>query len=160
MLHAQRAVPALAQHRRSAAHDFVPARVRPGRERALASPLEPGHDAIVFEFDVKVNPSACIDRDPAARVLIVTGVGNVFCPGGIRRMAAQGKLMEPREATLHEELYPHEAGLGIAAGCDVRLAVRGAKLGWVFTRRGIVPDDGSIYLMPSASSARSSSLPN
>jgi enoyl-CoA hydratase len=117
-----------------------------------------------------------IDQDPAARVLIVTGVGNVFCSGGnVRSMAAQGKLMEPPEPTLREELYPHEAdiravvarlrrlskpaiaavnghaigsGLGIAAGCDVRLVVRGAKLGWVFTRRGIVPDDGSIYLMP------------
>ncbi|MGQ0652985.1 MAG: tripartite tricarboxylate transporter substrate-binding protein [Betaproteobacteria bacterium] len=40
------------------------------------------------------------------------------------------------------------SGLGIAAGCDVRICAKGAKLGWVFTRRGIVPDDASLYLMP------------
>ena len=117
-----------------------------------------------------------IERDPAARVLILTGSGSIFCSGGnIRSMAAQGKSMEPPVPSVREELYPHEAdiravviglrrmakpsiaainghavgsGLGIAAGCDLRLCVRGAKLGWVFTRRGIVPDDGSMYLMP------------
>jgi enoyl-CoA hydratase/carnithine racemase len=117
-----------------------------------------------------------IEHDPAARVLIVTGAGNVFCSGGnIRSMTAAGRLAEPPEPTLREELYPHQAdiravvvglrrlskptiaavnghaigsGLGIAAGCDIRFVVRGAKLGWVFTRRGIVPDDGSLYLMP------------
>jgi enoyl-CoA hydratase/carnithine racemase len=117
-----------------------------------------------------------IDRDPAARVLILTGSGTIFCSGGnIRRMTSQGKSMEPPEPTVREELMPHGAdiravvvglrrlgkpaiaainghavgsGLGIAAGCDVRICARGAKLGWVFTRRGIVPDDASLYLMP------------
>jgi enoyl-CoA hydratase len=117
-----------------------------------------------------------IERDPAARVLILTGSGTIFCSGGnIRSMASQGRSMEPAEPTVRDELYPHEAdiravvvglrrlakpsiaainghaigsGLGIAAGCDMRICVKGAKLGWVFTRRGIVPDDGSLYLMP------------
>jgi enoyl-CoA hydratase/carnithine racemase len=116
-----------------------------------------------------------IERDPAARVLILTGSGTIFCSGGnIRSMASRGRSMEPDEPTVREELYPHEAdiravvvglrrlakpsiaainghavgsGLGIAAGCDLRICVKDAKLGWVFTRRGIVPDDGSIYLM-------------
>lgn len=117
-----------------------------------------------------------IERDPAARVLILTGSGPIFCSGGnIRSMASQGRSMEPPEPTVREELFPHEAdiravvvglrrlakpsiaainghaigsGLGIAAGCDMRIVAKGAKLGWVFTRRGIVPDDGSLYLMP------------
>ncbi len=123
-----------------------------------------------------VREIARVDADPKARVLIVTGSGTIFCSGGnIRRMTAQGKSMEPPEPTVREELMPHMAdiravvvalrrlgkpviaainghavgsGLGIAAGCDVRICARGAKLGWVFTRRGIVPDDASLYLMP------------
>ena len=117
-----------------------------------------------------------IEADPAARVLILTGREHIFCSGGnIRQMTSQGKSLEPPAPTVRQELYPHEAdirgvvvalrrlakpaiaainghaigsGLGIAAGCDMRIAARGAKLGWVFTRRGIVPDDASLYLMP------------
>jgi enoyl-CoA hydratase/carnithine racemase len=117
-----------------------------------------------------------IEEDPAARVLILTGKGHIFCSGGnIRQMTSSGKSLEPPTPTVREQLYPHEAdiravvvslrrlakpaiaainghaigsGLGLAAGCDVRIAARGAKLGWVFTRRGIIPDDASLYLMP------------
>jgi enoyl-CoA hydratase/carnithine racemase len=117
-----------------------------------------------------------IDDDSTARVLILTGQQHIFCSGGnIRQMTSQGKSLEPPSPSVRDELYPHEAdiravvialrrlakpaiaainghavgsGLGLAAGCDVRIAVRGAKLGWVFTRRGIVPDDASLYLMP------------
>ena len=39
------------------------------------------------------------------------------------------------------------SGVGLAAGCDVRLAAREARFGWVFTRRGILPDDGSLKLV-------------
>lgn len=117
-----------------------------------------------------------IDRDPAARVAIVTGQGRIFCSGGnIRKMTSEGRSLEPPAPSVREQLYPHEAdiravvvglrrmskpaiaavngpavgsGLGIAAGCDVRIAARGARFGWVFTRRGIVPDDASLALMP------------
>ena len=117
-----------------------------------------------------------IEQDPAARVLILTGEGRIFCSGGnIRQMTAQGKSFEPATLSLREELYPHQAdirkvvlglrvlskptiaavngtavgsGLGLAAGCDVRIASTDARFGWVFIRRGIVPDDGSLALMP------------
>lgn len=117
-----------------------------------------------------------VDADPQARVLIVTGAGRIFCSGGnIKRMTAEGKSLEPPSPTLREELHPHQAdirrvvvglrrlskpaiaavngpaigsGLGITAGCDVRIASREARFGWVFVRRGIVPDDGSLALMP------------
>ncbi len=117
-----------------------------------------------------------IDKDPKARVLILTGSGRIFCSGGnIKRMTSQGKSLEPPEPTLREELYPQEAdirrvvtglrrfskpaiaavngaaigsGLGIAAGCDIRVASSASRFGWVFVRRGIVPDDASLALMP------------
>lgn len=117
-----------------------------------------------------------IEKDPKARVMIVTGAGRIFCSGGnIKRMTAQGKSLEPPDPTLREELYPQEAdirrvvtglrrmskpaiaavngpaigsGIGIAAGCDVRIASSASRFGWVFVRRGIVPDDASLALMP------------
>lgn len=117
-----------------------------------------------------------IDRDPKARVLIITGSGRIFCSGGnIKRMTAQGQSLEPPDLTLREELYPQEAdirrvvtglrrmskpaiaavngpaigsGIGIAAGCDIRIASSASRFGWVFVRRGIVPDDASLALMP------------
>ena len=119
---------------------------------------------------------ARVEADDKARVLVVTGSGRIFCSGGnIRRMTAQGKSLEPPEPTLREQMYPHEAdircvvtslrrmskpaiaavngpaigsGIGIAAGCDIRIAAATARFGWVFTRRGIVPDDASLPLMP------------
>lgn len=117
-----------------------------------------------------------IEGDPKARVLIITGSGRIFCSGGnIKRMTAQGQSLEPPNPTLREELYPHEAdirgvvtrlrrmskpaiaavngpavgsGIGIAAGCDIRIASSNSRFGWVFVRRGIVPDDASLALMP------------
>jgi len=124
---------------------------------------------LVAEFDR-------IDADPLARVLILTGSGRIFCSGGnIKRMTAQGKSLEPPDPTLREELHPYEAdirrvvvglrrlskpaiaavngpaigsGLGIASGCDMRIASSTSRFGWVFVRRGIVPDDASLGLMP------------
>jgi len=117
-----------------------------------------------------------VEDDSSARVLIITGEGPIFCSGGnIRQMTSQGKSLQPPDPTLREELRPHESdirrvvvglrtlskptiaavngpavgsGLGIAAGCDLRIAARGARFGWVFVRRGIVPDDASLALMP------------
>lgn len=117
-----------------------------------------------------------IEKDASARVMIITGSGRIFCSGGnIKRMTSQGMSLEPPNPSLREELYPNEAdiravvtglrrmskpaiaavngpavgsGIGIAAGCDVRIASSASRFGWVFVRRGIVPDDASLALMP------------
>lgn len=39
-------------------------------------------------------------------------------------------------------------GMGLAAACDIRIASEKAKFTSVFVRRGLVPDEGSIYLLP------------
>ncbi len=123
-----------------------------------------------------VSEFARIESDSNARALILTGSGTIFCSGGnIKRMTAEGKSLEPPNPSLREELFPHEAdirkvvidlrrlskpaiaavngpaigsGIGIAAGCDIRIASTQSRFGWVFTRRGIVPDDASLALMP------------
>ena len=109
-------------------------------------------------------------------MLILTGSGRIFCSGGnIKRMTAQGRSLEPPDPTLREELYPQEAdirrvvtglrrmskpaiaaingpaiGSGMesppAAICGSRRSA--SRFGWVFVRRGIVPDDASLALMP------------
>ena len=120
---------------------------------------------------------ARVDADPKARVIILTGTGTIFCSGGnIKRMTAEGKSLEPPNPSLREQMYPQEAdirkvvvtlrqlskpsiaavngpaigsGIGIAVGCDMRIGSAASRYGWVFTRRGIVPDDASLALMPS-----------
>lgn len=117
-----------------------------------------------------------IESDPKARVMILTGSGTIFCSGGnIKRMVAQGKSLKPPDPTMREQMFPHEAdmravivslhrmtkpviaavngpaigsGLGIASGCDIRIAATTARFGWVFLRRGIIPDDGSLAFVP------------
>ena len=39
-------------------------------------------------------------------------------------------------------------GLGIALACDMRVASERAKLAWGFPQRGLVPHDGTLYLIP------------
>jgi enoyl-CoA hydratase/carnithine racemase len=117
-----------------------------------------------------------VERDPACRVLILTGSGHIFCSGGnIKRMTSEGRSLEPPPGDLRRQLHPHAdsirravlgfrqmskpaiaaingkaigSGVGLAAGCDIRIASAEAKIGWVFVRRGIVPDDASMALMP------------
>ena len=116
-----------------------------------------------------------IDRDPSARVMILTGSGRIFCSGGnIKKMIEKGKVLEAEAPSPRDQLSPIDvgirkvvhslrrlskpaiaavngpavgSGIGLAAGCDIRIASSEAKFGWVFVRRGIVPDDMSLALV-------------
>jgi len=118
------------------------------------------------------------DADDSVRVVIVTGAGKAFCAGadlgsskgstfdhtgeevrphqikvnGIRR-AGGGRVC----LRIYDSLKPVIAAVnGAAVGVgvtmqlamDIRLAVEGAKFGFVFSRRGITPEATSSWFLP------------
>jgi len=112
------------------------------------------------------------DRDPAIRVVILTGAGAGFCAGMDLKDAAEGKgiggallgggtvhwsTRDLPTVILHEVDVPvicalngSAAGYGVdlALGCDLRLMSDQARLVPGFARRGIVPESGGTWYLP------------
>lgn len=117
------------------------------------------------------------DANDAVRAVIVTGEGRAFCAGADlgaggatfdyeKRLAGRGEEFDEDRVRdgggrvglrIYQSLKPVIAAInGPAVGVgatmtlpmDVRLAVEGAKMGFVFARRGIVPETLSSYFLP------------
>ena len=98
------------------------------------------------------------DSDPAVRAVVITGAGRAFCAGiDIGEFTTRDFDAPPTRLPWSERVVPssitkpvvaaingHAVGIGLsyAMHCDVRFVASEAKLGFVFNRRGMVPEIG------------------
>ena len=115
------------------------------------------------------------DEDDAVRVVIVTGAGRGFCAGadisggaGAFDTQAEGSVAFAAPGRARQEgggfvgaifncrkpsiAAINGAAVGVGATLtlpmDIRIAASGARIGFIFARRGLVPEAGSAWFLP------------
>lgn len=113
------------------------------------------------------------DNDPDVRAIVVTGSGKAFCAGA--DVSGGAKSFDPEERGWAEDIDEFRDGggmitlkifactkpviaaiNGVAAGLgstmllpmDIRIASQSARFGFVFSRRGIVPEACATWFLP------------
>ncbi len=133
---------------------------RPDRLNAISGPMLSALSSTLQEANT--------DRE--VRVVILTGSGRGFCAGlDLKDQASGGGIGAGSRGyqifDLHNSppivinrmdkpvicaLNGAAAGYGmdLALGCDIRIASDQAKMGAVFTKRGVVPESGGTWYLP------------
>jgi len=130
---------------------------RPGRRNAFTASMNRELGSIL----------AAASRDDRVRCVIVTGDGESFCAGadlGSGSFTGQRKAEETRRdeggilalaligcrKPVIAAINGSAVGIGItmALAMDIRIVAEDAKIGFVFARRGIVPEACSSYILP------------
>ena len=103
------------------------------------------------------------DADDGVRAVVVTGSGRGFCAGAFDYAAPSGDGSIPRDGggtvalRIYHSLKPVIAAInGPAVGVgitmtlpmDIRMASVDARIGFVFNRRGLVPEAASSWFLP------------
>ncbi len=122
------------------------------------------NDEITYELQDAVKTSA---KDPAVRVVIITGEGKAFCSGqdlkatvGVENRSFKQSLEKrynplilglqqmPKPVIARLNGVAAGAGCSLALACDIIVASEEATLIEVFVNIGLVPDSGSSYFLP------------
>ena len=131
---------------------------RPERRNAFSAEMSRELDEAFARFEA----------DDGVRAIVVTGAGRYFSAGadlggGAGTFAGRSGADTPGRDAPAERLEPARmrtpviaalngsaVGLGITlpVGWDIRFAAADAKYGFVFTRRGLVPEAGSSWMLP------------
>lgn len=128
---------------------------RPEQLNALTPAMRREMERIVIE----------VRDDPAIRALLITGEGRAFCSGGDIATFAQTDVIAMRERMRQQHrvtmgLYALEkpvvaavnglaygVGFNLALLADVILAAEGARFCQSYSKVGMIPDGGGLYLL-------------
>jgi methylglutaconyl-CoA hydratase len=134
------------------------------------------HNALSAQMIAELTAAADrLSRDPAVRVVVLTGAGRSFCAGGdlgwmrdqmaadattraaeAQKLAAMLGALDRMEKPLIGRIQGQAfgGGIGMMSVCDTAIGVEGAKFGLTETRLGLIPATIGPYVVARMGAAR------